>query len=61
MAKFEVYQSGRKNEFRFRLKADNGQIILSSEGYTTKAACVNAINVCSTIIIVRGTNEPSYH
>jgi uncharacterized protein YegP (UPF0339 family) len=43
MAKFEVYQSGKNNEFRFRLKADNGQIILSSEGYTTKAACLNGI------------------
>jgi uncharacterized protein len=43
MAKFEVYQSGQKNEFRFRLKADNGQIILSSEGYTTKASCLNGI------------------
>jgi uncharacterized protein len=44
MAKFEVYQSGQKNEFRFRLKADNGQIILSSEGYTTKASCLNGID-----------------
>jgi len=43
MAKFEVYQSGKTNEFRFRLKADNGQIILSSEGYTTKASCLNGI------------------
>jgi uncharacterized protein YegP (UPF0339 family) len=43
MAKFEVYQSGKKNEFRFRLKADNGQTILSSEGYTTKSACLNGI------------------
>lgn len=43
MAKFEVYQSGKKNEFRFRLKASNGQIILSSEGYTTRAACLNGI------------------
>jgi uncharacterized protein len=43
MAKFEVYQSGKKEEFRFRLKADNGQIILSSEGYTSKAACLNGI------------------
>jgi uncharacterized protein len=43
MAKFEVYQSGQKNEYRFRLKADNGQIILSSEGYTTKASCFNGI------------------
>lgn len=43
MAKFEVYQSGTKNEFRFRLKADNGQIILSSEGYNSKASCLNGI------------------
>ena len=43
MAKFEIYQSGQKNEFRFRLKADNGQTILSSEGYTTKASCLNGI------------------
>lgn len=43
MAKFEIYQSGKKNEYRFRLKADNGQIILSSEGYTTKASCLNGI------------------
>lgn len=43
MAKFEVYQSGKKNEFRFRLKADNGQTILSSEGYSSKAACMNGI------------------
>ncbi|MBK7478272.1 MAG: YegP family protein [Bacteroidales bacterium] len=44
MAKFEVYQSGKKNEFRFRLKADNGQTILSSEGYTSKASCLNGID-----------------
>jgi uncharacterized protein YegP (UPF0339 family) len=43
MAKFEVYQSGKKNEFRFRLKADNGQTILSSEGYSSKASCMNGI------------------
>lgn len=43
MAKFEVYQSGKKDEFRFRLKADNGETILSSEGYTTKASCMNGI------------------
>lgn len=43
MAKFEVYQSGKNNEFRFRLKAGNGQTILSSEGYTSKAACINGI------------------
>lgn len=43
MGKFEIYQSGKKDEFRFRLKASNGQIILSSEGYTSKASCLNGI------------------
>ena len=42
MGKFEV--SVRKNgEFQFNLKASNGEIILTSEGYTTKAACMNGI------------------
>lgn len=36
--------SKRKNgEFQFNLKADNGQVILTSEGYTTKANCNNGI------------------
>ena len=40
MAKFEI--TTRKNgEFQFNLKASNGEIILTSEGYTTKAACIN--------------------
>lgn len=42
MAKFEVYQDGR-NEYRFRLKANNGQTILASEGYSAKAGCMNGI------------------
>ena len=42
MGKFVI--SKRKNgEFQFNLKATNGQIILTSEGYTTKAACMNGI------------------
>lgn len=42
MGKFVV--SVRKNgEYQFNLKAGNGQVILSSEGYTTKAACLNGI------------------
>lgn len=32
-----------KSGFRFDLKAGNGQIIASSEGYTTKAACLSGI------------------
>ncbi len=40
--KFEVYQD-KKQEFRFRLKAKNGEIILTSEGYAAKASCKNGI------------------
>lgn len=36
--------SKRKNgEFQFNLKAGNGQIILVSEGYSSKSACENGI------------------
>lgn len=53
MAKFEVYQSGKKNEFRFRLKADNGQTILSSEGYTSKSSCLKGIES-----VRKNSNDP---
>ncbi|MDX1686201.1 MAG: YegP family protein [Saprospiraceae bacterium] len=33
----------KKGEFRFNLHATNGQVILSSEGYSSKAACNNGI------------------
>lgn len=42
MGKFVISQ--RKNgEFQFNLKATNGQVILSSEGYSSKASCTNGI------------------
>lgn len=40
--KFEMYKDNA-GEFRFRLKARNGEIIGVSEGYTTKANCVNGV------------------
>ncbi|MBE6936236.1 MAG: DUF1508 domain-containing protein [Ruminococcaceae bacterium] len=40
--KFEVYQD-RAGEYRFRLKATNGQIIVVSEGYKAIAGCMNGI------------------
>lgn len=42
MGKFVV--STRTNgEFQFNLQAGNGQVILTSEGYTTKSACMNGV------------------
>ncbi|PZX94074.1 hypothetical protein DOS84_05460 [Flavobacterium aquariorum] len=36
--------SKRKNDdFQFVLKAGNGQVVLASEGYSTKTACENGI------------------
>ena len=40
--KFEVYQD-KAGEYRFRLKARNGEIIAVSEGYKAKASCMNGI------------------
>ena len=40
--KFEVY-TDKAGEFRFRLKATNGQIIAVSEGYKAMAGCLNGI------------------
>ncbi len=40
--KFEMYQD-KAGEYRFRLKARNGEIIGTSEGYTAKAGCLNGI------------------
>lgn len=42
MGKFEL-KTAKNGQFFFNLKAGNGQIILSSEMYTTKAACENGI------------------
>ena len=40
--KFEIYLD-KAGEYRFRLKAKNGQNIGKSEGYKTKASCLNGI------------------
>jgi uncharacterized protein YegP (UPF0339 family) len=41
--KFELYKDSR-GEFRFRLKAGNGEVIASSEGYSSKSAAQNGID-----------------
>ena len=40
--KYEVYQD-KAGEFRFRLKAKNGEIIVTGEGYKAKDSCLNGI------------------
>lgn len=40
--KFEIY-TDKSGEYRFRLKATNGEIIASSEGYKAMASCLNGV------------------
>lgn len=55
MAKFVI--SPRSNgEYQFVLKASNGETILTSEGYTTKANCNNGIASVRT----HSTNAGNY-
>ncbi|KYC45897.1 MAG: hypothetical protein APG12_00508 [Candidatus Methanofastidiosum methylothiophilum] len=42
MTKFEIYKD-KAGEYRFRLKAGNGQVIAVSEGYKSKTSCMNGI------------------
>jgi len=41
--KFEVYKD-KAGEFRFRLRASNGQNIVHGEGYSSKSSCLNGID-----------------
>jgi len=41
--KYEVYKD-KAGEFRFRLKARNGEIIVTGEGYKAKDSCLNGID-----------------
>ena len=40
--KFELYKD-KAGEFRFRLKAGNGEVILTGESYVSKDGCKNGI------------------
>lgn len=41
--KFEIYKD-KAGEFRFRIRATNGNILASSEGYKAKASAQGAID-----------------
>lgn len=41
--KWEIYKD-KAGEFRFRLKAGNGEIIVTGEGYKSKSGCKNGID-----------------
>jgi uncharacterized protein YegP (UPF0339 family) len=46
--KFQLFQSPFNSQFYYRLRAINGEIILSGEGYTTKQSCLYGIQAVKT-------------
>jgi uncharacterized protein YegP (UPF0339 family) len=42
-AKFEIYEDA-KGEYRFRLKASNGEVVATGESYKTKAGVINGVD-----------------
>lgn len=46
-AKYEVYKD-KRGEYRFRLKATNGQIVVVGESYKAMANCMNGIKSIKT-------------
>ncbi|MCP5534863.1 MAG: YegP family protein [Akkermansiaceae bacterium] len=40
---FEIYQSEKTKKYHFRLKAGNGEIILTGQGYKDKPGCENGV------------------
>ncbi len=55
--KFEMYLD-KKGEYRFRLKAKNGEPIAASEGYTAKAGCKNGIESVRKNVVDATIEEP---
>lgn len=47
MGKFVISQRSN-GEFQFNLKADNGQVILSSQGYAGKPSCLSGVESVRT-------------
>lgn len=42
--KFQVFRSSVNFQYYYKLRAGNGEPILSGEGYTTKQSCLNGID-----------------
>ena len=55
--KFEIYLD-KKGEYRFRLKARNGEPIAASEGYVAKASCKNGIESVRKNVVDAKVVEP---
>ena len=46
--KFQVFRSTSNSQYYYRLRAKNGEIILSGEGYSTRQSCFGGIQSVKT-------------
>ncbi len=53
---FEIYQSEKTKQFHYRLKAANGQVVLSGQAYKDKASCENGVES----VLKNGADESRY-
>lgn len=56
--KFEIYRD-KKNEFRFRFVAPNGEKMFASEGYVSKASAKNTIKSIVKQVAVAAVEDVS--
>ncbi len=59
-AKFEIFKS-KSGDFRFHLKAANGEIIASGQGYKSKAAAEKGIESVKTNAVAAKVEDHSDH
>ena len=53
---FEIYQSEKTNQFHYRLKAANGQIVLTGQAYKDKQSCEKGVKS----VLSNGADENRY-
>jgi uncharacterized protein YegP (UPF0339 family) len=58
VSKFELYKD-KKGETRFRFRANNGEIMFSSEGYKARASAVKAIESLKKNVASATVEEPA--
>lgn len=55
---FEIYRSGLiRREWRWRLRAGNGRVIASGEGFADRRDCLNSLELVRALAPAAGMQE----
>jgi uncharacterized protein YegP (UPF0339 family) len=58
MGKIEIFK-GINEQFYFRIIADNGEIVATSEGYVSKQGCKDGIKAVKNVMDTRDVRGPN--